>query len=81
MNMYSVASLAGVAAFAFIVGNAEPRHAPAVEMAWVGTWSTAAAPMARRAHRSWLLRAMPGTGMPATLESMPVAEPEEPETL
>ena len=81
MRPYIVASLAATLACLYIVLNAEPRHAPAVELAAAGAWPAAAVRMAHRPHGAWLLRAMTDAAAAATLTTLPENEPADPEAL
>ena len=81
MKPYLVASVCAALACIYIVLNAEPRHAPAVELAAAGAWPAAAVRMAHRPHGAWLLRAMTDAAAAATLTTLPENEPADPEAL
>lgn len=78
MKNYIAASAAAALACLYIVVNAEPRQAPAVELAASGAWPAAAVRVARRSQGAWLLRAMTDAAAAATLSSLPSSEPADP---
>ena len=67
MKTYLAACLAAMTASIFIAATA--------------AWPVRATPMARRAHRGWLLRAMSEAAPAGTLTSVPNAESDDPQSL
>jgi hypothetical protein len=81
MKSYFAACLAAATASAFITLGAGPASGSAVELAATAAWPVRSTPMARRAPRGWLLRAMSRPASAGTLTSVPNAEPNDPRSL
>ena len=81
MKTYLAACLAAMTASIFIALGAGPASGSAVELAATAAWPVRATPMARRAHRGWLLRAMSEAAPAGTLTSVPNAESDDPQSL
>jgi hypothetical protein len=81
MKSYFAACLAAATASAFITLGAGPASGSAVELAATAAWPVRSTPMAHRAERGWLLRAMSRPASAGTLTSVPNADSNHPRSL